>query len=242
MMSATKPRSRQLTKRDKVCLYWIALQYAIRLDQLQRLLYRHTPEHDRHKLKPGVDHLSLDRTYEIIDKWLELGLIEKSPILDGDKLWIWPTRAGLREVQLNFNYSGKPSSIRLPHLYYINQIRLAIEVKRPDDSWKSERQIRKETPAATKGDHVPHIPDAILTNMTNGKVTAIEVEVHEKTGDELDEDLRELAISYRSVWYFTVTGTRRQVEAKLTEEFSPEMRKPFVLYDLKDYSNEYAIS
>jgi hypothetical protein len=34
----------QLTPRDLICLTWIAMQYAIRLDQLQRLLFRYTPE------------------------------------------------------------------------------------------------------------------------------------------------------------------------------------------------------
>jgi len=231
----------QLTPRDRLCLTWIALQYAIRLDQLQRLLYRHTPEQDRYKLKAGTDRLSLDRTYDLINKWLELGLIEKKTILHRDKLWIWLTRAGLREVHLNFNYSGAPSSSRLSHLYYINQVRLAIEGKRPDDLWQSERQIRKETPAAAKGEDLPHTPDAILTNASNGKVTAIEVEVHAKTDSELSDDLRELAVSYKSVWYFTTSTTRRQVETML-EGFEPSMKKPFVLYDLKDYGDEYGIS
>ena len=40
----------QLTPRDIICLTWIAMQYSIRLDQLQRLLFRYTPEQDRYKL------------------------------------------------------------------------------------------------------------------------------------------------------------------------------------------------
>lgn len=237
-----KTPAHRLMPRDFVCLTWIALQYAVRLDQLQRLLFRYTPEQDRSKLKPGSDALSLDRTYEIINKWLSLGLIEKDTILHRDKLWIWLTRAGLREVQLPFNYSGKPSSIRLPHLYYINQVRLAIEAKRSHDQWKSERQIRKETPAALKGESQPHTPDAILTNAQNCKVTAIEIECHAKTEDELANDLRELAVTYRSVWYFTTGSTRRQIETMLEDHFTPQMRKPFVLYDLEDYGHAYHLS
>lgn len=34
----------RLTERDRVCLLWIAQQYAIRLDHLQHLLYRHPLE------------------------------------------------------------------------------------------------------------------------------------------------------------------------------------------------------
>ncbi len=231
----------QITQRDRICLVWIACQYAIRLDQLQRLLFRYTPVADRHKLKAESDHLSLDRTYEIIKKWAALDLIEKKTILHGDQLWIWASRQGLRETKQPFNFSGAPSSIRLAHLYAINQVRMAIEKKRPEDVWKSERQIRKETPAAIKGENQPHTPDAILS-ATNGKVTAIEVECHEKTDSELEDDLRELAVSYRSVWYFTTHATRRQIEAMLNT-FEPEMKKPFVLYNLTEYAgHEYGIS
>jgi hypothetical protein len=243
-MSLTEetPPSHQLTPRDIACLTWIALQYAIRLDQLRRLLYRYTPEADRYKLKSDVDILSLDRTYKWINKMLVSGLIEKKIILHGDQTWIWLSRAGLRAMELPFNSSGAPSSNRLSHLYGINQVRLAVEAKRPNDIWTSERQIRKDLPLAAKGESLPHTPDAILTNATNGKVTAIEVEVHAKTEDELEDDLRELAITYKSIWYFTVSATRRQVE-KLLDTFEPSMQKPFVLYDLKDYSNgEYGIS
>lgn len=232
----------QLTPRDRLCLIWIGMQYALRLDQLQRLLLRFTPEQDRYKLKPDADCLSLDRTYELIHKWLTLGLIEKKTILHGDKLWIWLSREGLRTVQLPFNYGdGAPSSVRLPHLYYINQVRLSIEAKRPDDHWTSERLIRKESGPAAKGERQPHVPDALLTNASNGKVTALEIERTSKTDDELLDDLRELAVSYKSIWYFATSATKRTLEARL-QDFSPEMRKPFRVYDLAAYGDAYGLS
>jgi len=232
----------QVTPRDIACLTWIGMQYAIRFDQLQKLLFRHTPQQDRYKLKPNADRLSLDRTYELMNKWLALGLIEKKTILHGDKLWIWLTREGLQIVQLSFKYGdGAPSSIRLVHLYYINQVRLSIEEKRPADSWKSERHIRREAGSPVKGESQPHVPDAVLTNRTNGKVTALEIERTSKTNAELLDDLRELAVSYKSVWYFATTATKRNLEAKLAD-FSEEMRKPFRLYSLTDYGDEYGIS
>ncbi len=231
----------QLTPRDIICLTWIATQYAIRLDQLRRLLFRYTPEQDRYKLKPGSDRLSLDRTYDLIKKWLSMGYIEKDTILHGDKLWIWLSREGLRTCTLPFSYSGKPSSVRLPHLFYINQIRLAIEAKRPDDKWTSERQIRREAGAPIRGESQPHVPDAIL-HAANGKVTALEIERTSKTPSELLDDLRELAVSYKSIWYFATTTTKRQLEAKL-DEMSEEMRKPFRLYSLVEYGGvAYGIS
>lgn len=240
-MVVERAASRQLTARDRICLTWIGMQYAVRLDQLRRLLYRHTPEADRYKLRTDVDYVSLDRVYKWIKKWTIQGCIESDIILHRDQTWIWLTRAGLREVGLSFNYSGAPSSIKLSHLYYLNQVRLAVEAKRPDDFWKSERQIWKETPAAAKGEKLPHRPDAILTNATNGKVTAIEVEVHAKTERELEDDLRELAVSYKSVWYFTTGSTRNQIE-KMVETFEPVMKKPFVLYSLKEYGDAYGVS
>jgi hypothetical protein len=232
----------RLTPRDLICLTWIAMQYAIRLDQLQRLLFRHTPEADRSKLKPGADRLSLDRTYELIARWLSWGYIEKGGILHGDKLWIWVSREGMRACQLPFTSSGKPAPSRVPHLFYINQIRLYIEAKRPDDLWISERQIRRDADAPTKGEDLPHLPDATLTNMSTGRISALEIERSSKTEDELINDLRELAVSYKSVWYFASSATRRQVEARL-EEFTPEMRKPFRMYSLVEYGGTaYGIS
>jgi hypothetical protein len=170
-----------------------------------------------------------------------MGLIEKKIILHGDKLWIWLTRQGLREMGLSFNYSGAPAPGTLPHLFFINQVRLAIEAKRPDDHWQSERQIRAESPRFEKGEKRPHTPDAILTNVTNGKVTAIEVECSVKNDDELEDDLRELAVSYKSIWYVASSPTKRKIEGML-EVFTPEMQKPFVLYNLKEYGNGYKIS
>lgn len=239
---SSKEPVHQLTPRDIICLTWIAMQYAIRLDQLQRLLFRFTPEPDRYKLKPGSDRLSLDRTYEVIAKWLSWGYIEKGGVLHHDKLWIWVSREGMRACQLPFTSSGKPAPSRVPHLFYINQIRLYIEAKRPDDLWTSERQIRREAGAAAKGEDLPHLPDAILTSATNGKITALEIERSSKTEDELLDDLRELAVSYKSVWYFASSATKRQVEARL-EEFTPEMGKPFRIYSLIEHGGEaYGIS
>jgi hypothetical protein len=237
-----EPQNRTLTQRDRACLLWIAMQYAIRLDQLQRLLYRHTPERDRYKLKPGTIMLSLDRTYDHINKWLELGFIEKKTILHGDKLWVWLSREGLRNLELKFNYGdGGPASVRLPHLYAINQVRLTIEEKRPNDTWQSERQIRRGNSAMHKGETRAHVPDGLLTNATNGKITAIEVERSSKNDDELLDDLRELAATYRSVWYFATASTKRKIESILAD-FSPEMAKPFVVYGLAEYTGgEYGL-
>src|SRR6266566_1774468 len=56
----------RLTDRDLACLKWIAQQYAIRLDQLQRLLLRLTPEEDKSRVRAGADRLSRERTYRTL--------------------------------------------------------------------------------------------------------------------------------------------------------------------------------
>jgi hypothetical protein len=190
-------RGPRLTPRDLACLLWIARQYAIRLDQLQRLLLRYTPEQDRHKLRPDTDRLSLERTYDTLERWRTLGLIEQDNILHADKLWIWLSRMGLRE-------------------------------------------IRHEQGRSDKGEQQPHMPDALLYAMS-GKITAIEVERRLKDEGTLEETLRTLAMGYRSVWYFASRPAKKKIYTML-ETFTPEMRKPFVLYDLGEYGHEYGVS
>ncbi len=234
-------RGPRLTLRDRLCLLWIALQVAIRLDQLQKLLLRYTPEQDRQKVKPGADRLSLERTYATLERWRTLGLVEHDPILHKELLWIWVSRAGFREIGVPFAYGkGKPSSIHLSHLYYGNPVRLAIEQKRPQDTWKSERELRREFGRLKKGEQRPHLPDALLY-AANGKVTALEIELEVKNDDELEETLRTLAIQYRSVWYFASSSARRKIEGFL-ETFTPEMRRPFILYDIRNYGEGYGVS
>ena len=234
-------RGPRLTPRDIACLLWTAEQYAIRLDQLQRLLFRYTPEQDRHKLKPGTDRLSLERTYDTLDRWRTLGLIEHDAILNGDQLWIWLSRHGLREIGSPFSYgNGKPASLRIPHLYYINQIRLTVETRRPEDSWVSERAIRRQQGRRTKGASIPHTPDG-LSITKSGKQTAIEVEWSSKDEEPLDETLYELANTYKSVWYFA-TGTTAETVQRHIDLLAPDLQKPFVVYPLGDYGHEYGVS
>ncbi len=232
-------RGPRLTPRDLACLLWIAHMYAIRLDQLQRLLLRYTPEQDLQKVKPGADRLSLERTYDTLERWRILKLVEHGSILEREKLWVWPTQRGLIDARTSYRYYGGPASIRLPHLFYVNEVRLEIEGKRPNDRWKSEREIRRELPPVKKGENRPHVPDGILY-AANGKVTVIEVERFSKVNDDLADILNELADQYTSIWYFVNVRTRKQIEQRL-EEFEPDRHKPFVLYDLAKYGGDYDV-
>ncbi|SRR5579883_94256 len=188
----------RLTERDLACLRWIAQQYAIRLDQLQRLLLWHTPEVDRAKVRVGTDRLSKERTYKTLARWDALGLIEYGNILDGESRWIWLTAKGLREIGSPLRYN-KPSTVRLSHLYFCNQVRLWIESRRPEDHWQSEREIKAEHQQLERGERQYHLPDAVLY-AANGKVSAIEVELQPKTRDQVEGILTELELCYRSIF------------------------------------------
>ena len=122
---------------------------------------------------------------------------------------------------------GQPASVRVPHLDDVNQVRLAVEERRLQDIWKSERQIRHELGRPVKGEQQPHVPDAILY-ATGGKITAIEVERRLKDERVLDETLLPWLWDYRSVWYFASKSAKKKIEIML-ETFTQEMRKPFVL-------------
>ena len=187
VLSRIKHRPSRCATRGK----WIAQQYAIRLDQLQRLLLRFTPQEDKSKVRAGADRLSRERTYRTLARWESLGLIEYASILDGEPRWIWLAAKGLREIGSLLRYN-RPSAVRLRHLYWTNQVRLWIESRRPADTWKSEREIKAEHLAREAGEYQEHLPDAILY-AANGRVSAIEVELEPKTARTLEGILAELA-------------------------------------------------
>lgn len=225
----------RLTERDLACLRWIAQQYAIRLDQLQRLLLRLTPEEDKSKVRAGADRLSRERTYRTLARWESLGLIEYASILDGEPRWVWLSAKGLREIGSVLRYN-RPSAVRLRHLYWTNQVRLWIESRRPADTWKSEREIKAEHLPRQSGEHQEHLPDAILY-AANGRISAIEVELEPKAAQQLQAIVAELESQYTSILYFVSQAAQRQL-VNLLAIFEPDRRKHFLLYALAAQGNE----
>lgn len=225
----------RLTSRDLACLAWIAQQYAIRLDQLQRLLFHFTLEEDKGKVRTGADRLSRERTYRTLARWESLGLIEFASILDGEPRWIWLSSKGLREIGSVLRYN-RPSAIRLRHLYSTNQVRLWIESRRPADRWKSEREIKAEHQAREAGEHQEHLPDAVLY-AASGKVSAIEIELEPKATRVLEGILAELETTYTSILYFVSQAAQRQL-ANVLSTFESSRRRHFLLYSLNANGNE----
>jgi hypothetical protein len=145
----------------------------------------------------------------------------------------------LRSLELSLRYN-KPSAVRLPHLYFVNQVRLWVEGRRPHDHWKSEREIKAEQPALEKGERRDHLPDALLF-AANGKTSAIEVELEPKTRETLEKILSELESTYTSILYFVSLPAQRQLE-HLLGGFAPSNRKHFLLYSLGEQGNADEIS
>ena len=206
-----------INRRDCVVLPWIAEQYAARLDQVQELLSR-LPGRSNRPVSPTG--LTMSAVLQVIDRWVELKLVEYRRIYEGEPGWIHLTSFGLRTLHLPYTMLT-PAESTLPHLYHINCVRLDMERRHPDFRWTSERTLRAGQPRREEGSVVPHLPDA---QVRAPKLVAAEIERSPKTDKELDIILTELLITgspspndgdpllYTTVWYFVRPETRASVE------------------------------
>lgn len=191
-----------LTDRDLMALRWIAQQYAVRLDQLQRLLGRDAG--------PGAkeeEWISENAVRLVVARWKRIRLALYKKFTVEDPGWVWLTAHGLRELGHPFKFY-EPSLWQLEHLFMINEIRLMLEEEQPAGRWKSERELR----AGISYAHAPsHQVDGLWT--TGEGVTAIEVELTPKKPAEVDRILRDLTASYPQVCYYVNDATRNGVLA-----------------------------
>jgi len=206
-----------IKRRDRVVLPWVAEQYAARLDQVQELLSR-LPGRSSRPVSPTG--LTMSAVLQVIDRWVELKLVEYRRIYEGEPGWVHVTSFGLRTLHLPYTMLT-PAESTLPHLYHINCVRLDMERRHPDFRWTSERTLRASQPRREEGSVVPHLPDA---QVRTPKLVAAEIERSPKTDKELDTILTELLITgspsptggdpllYTTVWYFVRSETRASVE------------------------------
>jgi hypothetical protein len=228
---------RQLTERDLWVLPWIAAQYAIRYDQLQRLLSRQPGQ--RNKTKTGPQGLTNSAVDQVIERWLE-----EPPYVVYDRGfrhtpgWIWLTPYGERELSLPY----RKHNIRkgtLTHKYYINQVRLDYEERHPEHRWKSEREIQREQPRRERGEKIPHIPDGEIWR-AGVRSFAVEVELSPKSDEQIDailEELLEGEDSFRAVWYFVsdhdeVAKAARRVVEDARERLLEDLQSRMQIIDL----------
>jgi len=171
---------RKFTDRDAFALRWIGEQYAIRLDQLQRLLGEYAGQEDP---------LGFETTRKLVGRWMKAKWVEVERLRRREPLWIWLTRAGLCMVDLPYSYRNLESNLdALKHLHAINEIRLAWEEE--EMHWVSEREMLHKL-VHRRGVDLLHRPDAELS-FHDGTVIAIEAELSPKRPEMLSENLMEL--------------------------------------------------
>ena len=206
--------------------FWLILgqQGVLRFDQAQRVLGRMSPE--PHKMKqPGI--LSMERTRKLLRPWIDEGVLCYRAYFVRQKGVFWLTSKGYKYAKLNLRYY-EPTPSSLPHLYAVNEIRLHLEARYPNNVWKSERELRAEQGAQQK----EHLPDAEF--LDGQRITALEIMLNVRSETRLQDMLHALATNnrYHAVWYFV----SKPVFASLTQalnKLSVEQQKHFIIYDLE---------
>ncbi len=237
--STRGPRSdkgqRRLIGRDPDILRLIGEQYAYRFDQLQGLIARHPQTHSA-----DPTFLSETRTREAIKKWQQLGLADARKILHEDPAWVWLTRKGIYHVDLSVRFL-EPKHADLSHLLWVNETRAMVEDSdgsRPGFTWESERLMRVKREyyqAEKKKDQntwVPfeyqgkHRPDALLrcSEEEEEEVTAIEVELSQKSYDDWRKIFCELSTYYSNTRYYVLDSLEPAL-SKALKRFQEEIPK-----------------
>lgn len=188
----------RLTDRDTVSLRWIGEQYAIRFDQLSRLLGRNAGR-----------TLTESTTRAAVKRWTRGGLAKSRKVTFGEPGFVWLTSRGLREVGLCFK-AWEPSASTVTHLYWTNQVRLYAEERHPDLVWQAERYMRAGKPMQTTSDSSSHIADGELRS--KDAVVGVEVELTSKSARRRESIMRLLAGEYATVWYFAPSNVLSTLE------------------------------
>lgn len=200
----------RLTGRDMTSLRWIGEQYAVRFDQLARLLGRSVGR-----------TLTESTTRAAVNRWTRGGFAKSRKVTVGEPGFVWLTTRGLREVGLSFK-AWEPSASTVNHLYWTNQVRLHAEERHPDLVWRAERYMRAGKPMQTISDSSSHIADGELRS--EDAVVGVEVELTSKSAPRRESIMRLLADEYATVWYFappnvlpTLERTVGQLDARVQE-------------------------
>ena len=202
------------TERDLYLLKWIGEQYAVRVDQLKELAEAYKGS-----------GLSAPTIKWLVSRWKEAGWIEKQVLLAGHPQWVWLTREGYRDADLEYPYA-RPSVSRLRHIYHTNAVRLWIEKRSGGAAeWTSDRSINPERKLEGKR----HFIDGEV--FYQNRRIALEVELTQKSKVRLDSILRELKKDYEAVWYFASPECYTAVKNAI--ESVPAHQETFVLYRLE---------
>ncbi|QBD80455.1 hypothetical protein EPA93_32580 [Ktedonosporobacter rubrisoli] len=183
----------QVTERDILALTWIAEQYCMSYDQLQRLLALLSPATPKRpeKVAPST-------AQNAVERWLQLGYIDlPHKVIREHSTYVWLSRKGLRELALPYAYyQPKPSTVR--HLYAVNTIRLHLQRAALSIEWNAQRAIRLHTKERP-------LPDAELRGRSSPLIALRVIEQPRLTMLMLQDELttvKALASRYPRLWYF----------------------------------------
>ena len=203
----------RLTDRDLWALRWIGEQYAVRMDQLRRLLGS----------RPGgetnaIGTLSERRTRRIVERWTQARLVETRKILYAEPGWVWLSRAGLRTVGLQVKYLV-PRPMWLSHVFWCGEVRRRLE-EAGDESfeWQSERLLH----AFGSAFNPHHLPDAEVT--IRNRTVAIEVELTPKHLKRLVDIVAWHSHDYEQTRYYVAPAAERGV-MRAIEKLTPEQQR-----------------
>jgi len=178
----------KITERDLAILRFVGEQYAVRMDQLGRLLKR-----------PAEGSLSDSATRAVVARWEKAGLTSSRKVIADEPRFVWLTRRGLAEVGLGFK-PWEPTVASLAHIFWTNQVRMHTEDRHPESSWRSERELRSGRPMQTISTEANHAVDAEI-ELPQGTV-GVEVELTSKSVERRRSIMDEVARRYATVWYF----------------------------------------
>ncbi len=203
----------QITERDLLTLTWIAEQFCISFDHLQRLLGRQAKAATK---APGV--LSISATRDTILRWLQLGLVEEPrKIISGFPPHIWLSRRGLAQLALPYAYyQPKPSSIA--HIYATNTIRLHVENYQLQSTWYPQRALTRETEMRPQPDgelRTGRLPVAALQVVE--QPIRLDITLREVLDEltQLAERKRGTEYRYGSLWYFCHSAAEAAIQEAL---------------------------
>lgn len=188
----------KITERDLSALRFVGEQYAVRCDQLARLLKR-----------PDTGALSDSATRAVISRWEKAGLTASRKVIADEPKFVWLTRQGLAEVGLAFK-PWTPTAASLAHIFWTNQVRMHTEDRHPEASWRSERELRKGRVMQSISTSRSHEVDAEI-HLSRG-VVAVEVELTAKSVERRRSIMSEVAGRYTTVWYFATPNVLALLE------------------------------
>jgi hypothetical protein len=201
-----------LTDRDLWALRWIGEQYAVRMDQLGRLLGS----------QPGGETsvegvLSERRTRRVVERWTRAGLVETRKILYAEPGWVWLSRAGLRAVGLQVKYLA-PRPMWLSHVFWCGEVRRGLEARAGNLEWRSERLLH--TFGSERNPH--HLPDAEI--LSGNATVAVEVELTPKHLKRLVDIVAWHSHDYQQTRYYAAPAAERGVRRAI-EKLTPDQQR-----------------